>query len=600
MSEIVNPLTGNRLPTIDVTHTPVLIPAETLALVHTAVGAFTVRLPNPAADTNFVMVLDVDGSAAANPITVDGNGNLVDGAASAILSTNSVLASFVFDGGAWRRTLPLRRFLPEFPFVWNVDVDAAIPPPPGSSILLRNVGTPIAGNPFTAIDLKTTLFATNQGAGVGGLSNGKPGALTQLDWFVNAAGGSDTNDGATALTALATYREILRRWGTGTQLGPGTITIHLLDVIDPVSLPLARNYVGPDTILILQGVATTVRAGTFTAVTAANRATNTPWSGADAAMPGTWAADLGRRVRITAGPNAGNIFWVAKDLGAKTARFSWPSRPMVLDGNDDHLVPGVITNGDAYVVETFNAVTLDTIAPCANGYGSEAVSIPTVYLREMDAQSNDFISMHPQMAFVLVGVHFTGFPLVEGNEAVFSNCCFESGIQSTSVGAEKSVVDAGLVRVTSQPVSTLGLDADVMFQACGCELAASAIGRACMFDAPGAALDVDAEGGPTSVQHFRYAGAGALWGSGNAGAGMQVSSDTDVRYDDATRLTLTGAGGDFTLATSVTSRAFDPVTGFYTGPIANAWATLPLAVAGGGFGDDAHNPAKAARLVKIA
>lgn len=142
-SEIVNPLTGARLPVIAIGESGVELSPNTLARVLTSRGPFTVLLPDPTTDTNVVLVLDGDSDAAANPITVDGNGHTIDGSATATLNVDGILAAFVFDGGEWRHVLPLHRFDPEFPFVWGADVNAAVPPVVPFDLTIQNDGVDV-------------------------------------------------------------------------------------------------------------------------------------------------------------------------------------------------------------------------------------------------------------------------------------------------------------------------------------------------------------------------------------------------------------------------------------------------------------------------
>ena len=83
---------------------------EQAARVSTATVAPTVFAPSPVSDGDTFAVLDVDGNAAANNITVDGNGHLIDGAATKVLSTSGVQAVFCLDAGQWRQIIPYRSF----------------------------------------------------------------------------------------------------------------------------------------------------------------------------------------------------------------------------------------------------------------------------------------------------------------------------------------------------------------------------------------------------------------------------------------------------------------------------------------------------------
>jgi hypothetical protein len=109
VSRVVSPRTRRELPTQDAPNGTTLAPL-TRGLIPTSLGAATVRLPSPVAEGTVSGVADDDGNADTNPITVDGNGLLIDGAATLVLSTANAEATFVVDGGQWRRLLVTRAF----------------------------------------------------------------------------------------------------------------------------------------------------------------------------------------------------------------------------------------------------------------------------------------------------------------------------------------------------------------------------------------------------------------------------------------------------------------------------------------------------------
>lgn len=94
---------------VDVSSTPTTLTApvsgqELLANVLTStIGApSTINLPAaPNADSR-ITVKDAENAAAAGPITVNGNGNLIDGAASQSISTNGAALTLHYNGTAWR------------------------------------------------------------------------------------------------------------------------------------------------------------------------------------------------------------------------------------------------------------------------------------------------------------------------------------------------------------------------------------------------------------------------------------------------------------------------------------------------------------------
>ena len=88
-----------------------------------------------------------------------------------------------------------------------------------------------------------------------------------------------------------------------------------------------------------------------------------------------------------------------------------------------------------------------------------------------------------------------------------------------------------------------------------------------------------------------------LWGSGNAGVGVEIGPGAQLAYRTGTFPTITGSGGDFTLAGATSGRAWDDAAGAYTTAQSNTWANLAATVASGGFGGNAHNPMRDAHVV---
>src|SRR5688572_30352962 len=93
-------------------------PVDTLSSVKTSLGARTLKVPSPADAGSAFVVDDADDDAATNPITLDGDGATIDGAATLVLNTNGVTAAFVHDGTEWTRVLVVRRVLDESSFAY--------------------------------------------------------------------------------------------------------------------------------------------------------------------------------------------------------------------------------------------------------------------------------------------------------------------------------------------------------------------------------------------------------------------------------------------------------------------------------------------------
>jgi hypothetical protein len=86
-----------------------------LSSVRTSIGPTTLLAPVANDDGSAFLVEDADGSASTNPITLHGNGRLIDGAVSIVLDVPRVAAAFVLDGGEWRRVEVLRAFDDDIP-----------------------------------------------------------------------------------------------------------------------------------------------------------------------------------------------------------------------------------------------------------------------------------------------------------------------------------------------------------------------------------------------------------------------------------------------------------------------------------------------------
>lgn len=127
-SEIVSSVTTFPYPQQRVL-TGGVIGAGRNARVPTALGAATILAPPVATDGSTFAVEDADGSAVANPITINGNGNTIDGAATFVMNTANGSVSFAFDGTEWKQVILTRSFeipnLLSVPFIEKRQLTAA-------------------------------------------------------------------------------------------------------------------------------------------------------------------------------------------------------------------------------------------------------------------------------------------------------------------------------------------------------------------------------------------------------------------------------------------------------------------------------------------
>jgi hypothetical protein len=463
--------------------------------------------------------------------------------------------------------------------------------------------------------------------------------ITQADFFINASTGNDTDNGATPATALRTHAELEQRINAGGKLlippvgasGLRITTVNILtDLPDTDPINLDGVVLGKDTYLLYKGgVASTDRTGTFTDVVAMNPASNQPFEVEDTAMPGAWQDHLGRRIRITAGARENTIMWVAKDLGTNRARVSNPSIVKALVGapfDEPHgLNAQVPEPGDSYAVETLRKVSLGVVH--VKSQGSKTISsIPVIALHELEVRDESsgggiasifcdkiVLVMHScRMMMFLQGFNWpTG---------AFVNCFVHLGLVAS--GTLGTFLHGGLVgvRAVSAPGGvfagircdgggTVFLADDVMLQDVGMRgqnliiEAASVFDSVATFLAPGGhgvfagGIGVGYIGGTVSLTSVFSGQPPRLWGSGNAGVGVEIGPGAQLVYRTGTFPTITGLGGDFTLAGATSGRAWDDTAGAYTTARSTTWANLATTIASGGFGGSAHNPMRDAHVV---
>ena len=397
---------------------------------------------------------------------------------------------------------------------------------------------------------------------------------------------------------------------------------------DPINLD--GVLLGEDTYLIYKGgVASTDREGTFTAVVAMTPASNQPFEVEDTAMSGGWQDDLGRRLRITAGARENTIMWVAKDLGANRARVSilrsstrWSARPSTILSN---WIRNFRSRGTMDAVETLRKVSFGIVN--VKSQGSKSIgSIPVIAVQELEIRDESsgggiasifcdkiVLAMHScRMMMFLQGFYWpTG---------AFVNCFVHLGLIAS--GTLGTFFHGGLVgvRAVSPPGGvfagiqgngggTVFLADDVMLQDVGMRgqnliiEAASVFDSSATFVAPGGhgvfagGTGVGYIGGTVWLTSVFSGEPPRLWGSGNAGVGVEIGPGAQLAYRTGTFPTITGSGGDFTLAGATSGRAWDDAAGAYTTAQSNTWANLAATVASGGFGGNAHNPMRDAHVV---
>lgn len=457
---------------------------------------------------------------------------------------------------------------------------------------------------------------------------GHPKWRKQSAWTINATTGNDENAGGGG-APLKTIAELERRWGTvtGQRLNQGG------GVASPIVVTIASDLPNEDAIhcplttvdthvQFVGGIASTSRSGTITAVTALNRATNVPWSIEDTGIA-NWTADVGKRVRITSGANAGAVAYVAKDIGGNAARVSqfWTSAsafPII----PTQKTPAV---ADPYSIEQLFIVSIGTLI--GDSYGRNVVTNTNtnVYfydleIRESNTNTRTIIDTSSVITLGFIRCIFQAVVDVYKHQGFIIGCKFSKGMNARP--GSQSVIYSSLfgVPASGTPQGFIGfggssslLDGDTLFQACSLKARSAfngAIGLVGVFDVVSNFANLGGHGvtvghssssagftgGCTLLSATIGLGAHQLYGAANAGAGLFVAPGCSFSYVSTVPV-IAGALGDFKLGAATSARAFDDSTGAYTALlIANTWANVPVAVPAG-FGGNAHDPVSNAHIL---
>ena len=461
-------------------------------------------------------------------------------------------------------------------------------------------------------------------------------------YTIDSVNGNDRNDGSPA-APLRTHAEMMQRgfdtppsgWGKSRVLkgfpsvifpGLNIISVNVVgDLLpdDPIDVDITMSR---GTLLGYVGTPRTIRTGTLTTVVTKNRTANQPWEIQDAGTPFT-AADVGRRIRITASANPANVgqlAWGARLLpngNLRVSSFSEPGLdPVTLPDTlvVSNLTTGIVTVGDTYVVEELSVASIRAIN----------ARVPNSQINNLGFANFNFRNSIPTpnlVPTVPMGVQlvFKGCKFDEQNQLSgvfyrtnYVNCCAQVGLATplptvtpawllSYSALLRGGLCVGSLQVRGTPILS-GFDDDFMVQSGSFSArqgSASGIAQMCVFDSPveGVAIGQNAVMTSAGIQNVNNAAAAALlWGSGNLGAGVKIYGGSELaKLNTAPFPIITGSNpgvNDFILAGETgtfpnSSRAWDETVGAYTTPRpVNSWAELAAPIAGAnGFGGRAHN-----------
>ena len=384
-----------------------------------------------------------------------------------------------------------------------------------------------------------------EGGPAAGVAIGAQFGITQAAWFVDPVNGNDSNDGSTLALALKTdaRRQVL--WGgsaTAIVSQPTTITYASTPPsTDVVNFNVAYKSGGSLTIKGTPTVTKTAQA--LTAVTALNRATQTPF---DVTAPTLDAADVGRLMRITSGARINNYCGVAKDLGGGKVRISpfgnldvvasqtngipfVEVTPQVGDTVEVFTVP-ILTIGSfifrsltaVFPTASANAIFLDTIG--IDGLNNGVMSVPgtiqcqgaNVYLRQCTYQR----------------VKFGGLGGVWGAGGIATNSWQVQGSFSNNGGPFAIfygfLMTAGAF--TCQAGASCWIGGDCLFQNASCQSGGNLLADfVSIFDRASANIALQVFPGGL-YRSSNLASGDLLWGDGNLGTGVKVFSGAMMLY----------------------------------------------------------------------
>lgn len=487
---------------------------------------------------------------------------------------------------------------------------------------------------------------------------GDPDALTQANWFIDAVNGKDTNDGATAGTALKTAAELSRRLGASARIYPPvnaaafyrlwTLTIlSNLPTTDPLNIDLV---LGQNVAAIIKGGGTlpVEQAGTFTAVTNKNVAlgTNARLRLTDSNLPFStfWTFAATKRVRITSGARQNAVMWIAKDLGSRQAEFSEPTliTSMIManpyDFSDITQTAVVPVVGDAYAIETLRTVTIGTFKLAAEGTSDfTQFGTPVFVMGELACNVRGEYNgvAFPPQGTIQVQTYSCQFGRVYSSaEGWYSqNDCIRGdsfggglliindGFMRKSAGLVTKNPDGGTYsRVAIAPGASAVFDLDTQVHAGQVQVAGTCrIGSLSIWDTPSNSIligghafllgeqalvgnDPQCPGAFAAVGAFGIDSARRLWGTGAAGTGVYVGAGCTLATQSGTAVLMVTGASNFRLAGAATGRAWNETTGLWTAALSCTWAIWGTAI-GTGFGGNvagvgnARNNAMDAKIV---
>lgn len=417
---------------------------------------------------------------------------------------------------------------------------------------------------------------------------GQEGANLQSSWYIDADNGDDNAEGSTQASAVKTFGEVRRRIGNKAIAQPTNFKfLGNFDQTNPVIIAGLETDPAAQLTFENGNTITPAYTGTFTSVTAINRATNQANEITDTNLSDEWV-NLGyintnadwptgvmTRVRITSGGSAGAVAYPVKDLGSKTARtgpFGIPagfnSPPATSSARKK-----VPAGSDAYVVESgFSRIDVFVLDVNMTPIGAALPGQPQIIVKELELNPSVVNNHHVRSRGEPVAggppkIIFTGCAVgrlapVYGGKVAYDFC----RVGGSSLTIQNSLLQlAGctvLADVTVLEGGRVVCYADTMWQGAGLKVFGRArIGDTAIFDAPADAIEIMYGGAIWTESLFAvpFGGGKALYGSGNTGAGVRLHVGSSMAWEsnseaspDLAGVTLTGASDSIVAGTTKT------------------------------------------------
>lgn len=413
-------------------------------------------------------------------------------------------------------------------------------------------------------------YATGGEASGGGGSSIPNASWYVPHWYIDPVGGSDSNNGTTALTPLKTFLHLVSLWGTTAPFLYQSTIVEFLndqpDFSDPVSI--SANILGAAGNLQLLGQLTELDTGSFTAVTPRDRATAQRWEGTDGGKPaGFWTPYVGMLVHDT---TADAWFWVVQDLGASNAVLSEPMASAVGNATPAEMP---IAPGDNYVIYSPTKVCVEAFqVQSLSGSASEIQHIRVTGPGFGDLETNGILLTESAVdIFWSMSV------------AAITNCANSYFLGIASLGGYFFGGVITFELATQEGFQTL-LDGDILVQAPALGINSVLVVGAAYFANGLNIPNVNSSGGSWGelvVTNGAFYGVGSLWGP--AGVVINPNGWVDYAPDESVFQNLGGVstGGAQVVSTDLKGNA--AITGFTgRGPISITASNNPDVGGSGG------------------